>query len=121
MDVSHLILGRPWEYDRKIIHDDAKNSYQFIWEMHQILLLPTTEPLRQPLHVPVKAQSPVTPYGSRRVTSLLCSYAAFEQDLRQEGHASAIFTMSGLVSHTQWLVVLHTLQLHLYHTLCLTV
>ncbi|XP_006404995.2 uncharacterized protein LOC18022361 [Eutrema salsugineum] len=43
MDVCHLLLGRPWEFDRKIIHDGARNTYSFIWETHQILLVPSRE------------------------------------------------------------------------------
>ncbi|XP_013589558.1 PREDICTED: uncharacterized protein LOC106297990 [Brassica oleracea var. oleracea] len=31
MDISHLLLGRPWEYDRNIIHYGHNNTYQFTW------------------------------------------------------------------------------------------
>ena len=27
MDVCHILLGRPWEFDRKVIHDGRKNTY----------------------------------------------------------------------------------------------
>jgi hypothetical protein len=27
MDVCHLLLGRPWQYDRNVIHDGRKNTY----------------------------------------------------------------------------------------------
>jgi hypothetical protein len=27
MDVCHILLGRPWEYDRKEIHDGRNNTY----------------------------------------------------------------------------------------------
>jgi hypothetical protein len=27
MDVCHLFLGRPWQYDRNVIHDERKNTY----------------------------------------------------------------------------------------------
>jgi len=27
MDVCHLLLGRPWQYDRNIVHDGRKNTY----------------------------------------------------------------------------------------------
>jgi hypothetical protein len=27
MDVCHLFLGRPWQYDRNVIHDGRKNTY----------------------------------------------------------------------------------------------
>jgi hypothetical protein len=27
MDVCHLLLGRPWKYDRNVIHDGRMNTY----------------------------------------------------------------------------------------------
>ena len=27
MDVCHILLGRPWQYDRKSVHDGRKNTY----------------------------------------------------------------------------------------------
>ena len=27
MDVCHILLGRPWKYDRKFVHDGRKNTY----------------------------------------------------------------------------------------------
>ena len=27
MDVCHLLLGRPWKYDKNVIHDGRKNTY----------------------------------------------------------------------------------------------
>jgi hypothetical protein len=27
MDVCHLLLGRPWQYDRNVIHDGIMNTY----------------------------------------------------------------------------------------------
>ena len=27
MDVCHILLGRPWQYDRKPVHDGRKNTY----------------------------------------------------------------------------------------------
>ncbi|EOA32275.1 hypothetical protein CARUB_v10015536mg [Capsella rubella] len=42
MDISHLVLGRPWELDRKNFHDGEKNTYSFTWETHKITLLSST-------------------------------------------------------------------------------
>ena len=27
MDLFHILLGRPWQYDRKSVHDGRKNTY----------------------------------------------------------------------------------------------
>ena len=88
MDIAHLILGRPWEFDRKIIHDGEKNTYSFIWETHQILLLPTP-----PAYVVVP---PVIPNAHPR--TLICSYSTFVSELRSEGVAFALLPASS--THT---------------------
>ena len=28
MDVCHILLGRPWQYDRSATHDGRKNVYE---------------------------------------------------------------------------------------------
>ena len=40
MDVCHLLLGRPWKYDRKVIYDGFKNTYTFRKDGHKIVLAP---------------------------------------------------------------------------------
>lgn len=32
IDFCHLLLRRTWEFDRKIMHDGAKNTYSFFWD-----------------------------------------------------------------------------------------
>ena len=29
MDVCHVLLGRPWQFERKVIHDGNRNCYKF--------------------------------------------------------------------------------------------
>ena len=29
-DVCHILLGRPWQYDKKVVHDGGKNCYKFV-------------------------------------------------------------------------------------------
>jgi hypothetical protein len=40
MDVSHLFLGRPWQYDRNIVHDGRKNMYTLEKNGRTHMLLP---------------------------------------------------------------------------------
>ncbi|CAL9218463.1 unnamed protein product, partial [Arabidopsis halleri] len=82
MDVCHLLLGRPWEYDRKIIHDGVKNTYKFIWETHQILLLPSRDNGHQAEQNQRHVTAPVISPILKREATMLCSYAALEQELR---------------------------------------
>ncbi|XP_076918458.1 uncharacterized protein LOC143578882 [Bidens hawaiensis] len=41
MDACHLLLGRPWEYDRSIEHDGRSNSYSFMFGGVKITLVPS--------------------------------------------------------------------------------
>ncbi|XP_022032947.1 uncharacterized protein LOC110934061 [Helianthus annuus] len=40
MDACHVLLGRPWLFDRKVIHDGYKNTYSFVKDGKKITLLP---------------------------------------------------------------------------------
>jgi hypothetical protein len=42
MHVSHILLGRPWQYDRRVTHDGFKNMYSFVKEGKTIKLAPLT-------------------------------------------------------------------------------
>jgi hypothetical protein len=41
MDACHLLLGRPWQYDRRAHHDGRKNTYSFIIGEVKITFLPS--------------------------------------------------------------------------------
>jgi hypothetical protein len=42
MQASHILLGRPWQYDRKAIHDGVKNRYIIVKDGKTITLVPLT-------------------------------------------------------------------------------
>ncbi|PKU66848.1 putative mitochondrial protein [Dendrobium catenatum] len=41
MDACHLLLGRPWQFDKGTIHNGTSNTYSFNHNKHQIVLLPS--------------------------------------------------------------------------------
>ena len=43
MDACHLLLGRLWQYDRKVTHDGFTNSYSFSFNNTKIVLLPSKD------------------------------------------------------------------------------
>ena len=43
MDVCHLLLGRPWQYDRSVLHDGRKNTYSLSIKRKNIILAPRRE------------------------------------------------------------------------------
>ena len=40
MDVFHLLLGRPWQYERNVVHDVRKNTYTLEKNGRTHMLLP---------------------------------------------------------------------------------
>ena len=43
MDACHILLGRPWQYDRQTMHDGKKNTYTLSKDNQQFTLLPMKE------------------------------------------------------------------------------
>ena len=41
MDACHLLLGRPWQYDRRVVHDGYRNTYTFIKDGSKVILGPS--------------------------------------------------------------------------------
>ena len=42
MHAGHLLLGSPWQFDRKVNHDGFKNRYSFVKYNKTITLVPLT-------------------------------------------------------------------------------
>ena len=40
MQASHILLGRPWQFDRRVTHDSFTNKYSFKMNGRTINLLP---------------------------------------------------------------------------------
>jgi hypothetical protein len=40
MDICHILLGRPWKYDKNVIHDGRKNTYTLEKNGRMHMLLP---------------------------------------------------------------------------------
>ena len=42
MEASHILLGRPWQFDKKAIHDGHSNKFTFVHKGCKITLVPMT-------------------------------------------------------------------------------
>ena len=40
MHAGHILLGRPWQYDRKVMHDGFRNRYSFVKDGKSVTLVP---------------------------------------------------------------------------------
>jgi len=38
MEVTHILLGRPWQFDRKVLHDGLTNKISFTFQGQKIML-----------------------------------------------------------------------------------
>jgi hypothetical protein len=54
MHACHLLLGRPWQYDRRVTHDGFTNRYSFTLKWQPITLVPLT--LKQVMEDQLKLQ-----------------------------------------------------------------
>jgi len=40
MEATHILLGRPWHYDRQVLHDGLTNKMTFSFQGHKVILKP---------------------------------------------------------------------------------
>ncbi|XP_019058370.1 PREDICTED: uncharacterized protein LOC104816126 [Tarenaya hassleriana] len=40
MQASHIMLGRPWQFDREVKHDDRANQYFFVYDKRKVVITP---------------------------------------------------------------------------------
>ena len=43
MDASHILLGRPWQFDVNVTYKGRDNTYDFIWNSHKIVMAPVKQ------------------------------------------------------------------------------
>ena len=42
MEANHLLLEKPWQFHRRVIHDGYKNRYSFMKDGKKVTLIPLT-------------------------------------------------------------------------------
>ena len=81
MDACHLLLGRPWQYDKDATHRGKTNTYSFEFKGRTITFLPSPEPSAVD-ELPATSTSSPTPATPAR-TLLTLPKAEFEKHLRE--------------------------------------
>jgi hypothetical protein len=76
MDACHLLLGRPWQYDRSVVHDGRRNTYTLSIKGKKVVLAPRREGA-----IPV----PATEKGVN-----LLSMSRFLEEVEEEGVVYAL-------------------------------
>lgn len=85
-DVGHLLLGRPWQYDRDVSHNGKTNVYNFVFNNRRIVLLPQQSAPRTAETLPHTDPVDTVPGTS----ILFCSLPAFESELKKTGFVIAL-------------------------------
>ena len=75
MDVSHIILGRPWQYDREVIHNGKTNTHSFLFQGRKITLLPSPDTNN--------TINSTNPASSSKQNLMIISKFQFEQELQE--------------------------------------
>lgn len=91
MDVGHLLLGRPCQYDREVSHNGKKNVYNFVFNNRRIVLLPQQDPRS----ISDTLASDVTVENLHKPSVLLCSLTVFESELQDTGFAVILLMSNG--------------------------
>jgi len=65
MDACHISLGRPWLFDRKVMHDRYQNTYTLLKDGQKITLVPLAP------HQITKPKTKEDPKGGEMLLSLL--------------------------------------------------
>ncbi|CAL9224494.1 unnamed protein product, partial [Arabidopsis halleri] len=104
MDVGHLILGRPWQYDRDVSHNGKTNVYSFVFDNRRIVLLPNHETSSLPLSNLDKVGGGKEVAVSHSDKVLLCSTTTFEEEFKDTGFAVVLLSSVTIKGVTPQLV-----------------
>ncbi|XP_021727697.1 uncharacterized protein LOC110694841 [Chenopodium quinoa] len=87
MDACHILLGRPWQSDKKSVHDGLSNTYTITHQGSKKVLhpLPPQKSLSQ-------TQSPPPQKEPKRKDILLLSLEEFENSLEKEDEVFLLFS-----------------------------
>ncbi|XP_021747683.1 uncharacterized protein LOC110713541 [Chenopodium quinoa] len=87
MDACHILLGRPWQSDKKSVHDGLSNTYTITHQGSKKVLhpLPPQKSLSQ-------IQSPPPQKEPKRKDILLLSLKEFENSLEKEDEVFLLFS-----------------------------
>ena len=86
MDAFHLLLGRPWHYDRRVLYDGYKHTYSFKVNETKIILAPLQ---------PSEISAP------KKEVSAFISFRECRYELDNGGHVLALMVVEENEQHTE--------------------
>lgn len=83
LGVCHIFICCTWQYDQKTTHNGEKNTYMFIKDGRQVMLVLMKKPLRPPSSV--RSSSTTAPKAIKakaKTSSVLLTQLLFEDEIR---------------------------------------
>jgi hypothetical protein len=97
MDTSHVLLGRPWQFDVDTPHKGKENSYSFTWNKRKIIILPN-----QSDHNNSKEEG-------KNMLTISHTSNEFMEDLKEENLCAALIVKGEVQPEVQILAKVHGL------------
>ncbi|XP_074283873.1 uncharacterized protein LOC141608415 [Silene latifolia] len=66
MDACHILLGRPWQFDRNVIHHGRSNEYELVDKGKKLLLRPMAPSAVRSLGTPQRKTASMTMFASEQ-------------------------------------------------------
>ncbi|XP_074302886.1 uncharacterized protein LOC141637221 [Silene latifolia] len=66
MDACHVLLGRPWQFDRKVIHRGRSNEYELVDKGKKLVLRPMAPSAVRSLGTPQRKTASMTMFASEQ-------------------------------------------------------
>ncbi|PKA62667.1 hypothetical protein AXF42_Ash012254 [Apostasia shenzhenica] len=82
MNIAHVLLGRPWLYDRDVIHYGRSNTYVFTFKGKKVKLNPAKS-------LKLKSKESSAPLEQKKSLHILSSHK-FEQEIKSEAISYAL-------------------------------
>ncbi|KAF7835915.1 uncharacterized protein G2W53_010774 [Senna tora] len=79
MQASHLLLRRPWQFDRRVLHDGYKNRYSFELNGHKFTLAPLSP--KEVYLDQMKLQNSSGAYFSEKLNGAQLRYSTYHKEL----------------------------------------
>ncbi|GFY81054.1 hypothetical protein Acr_01g0008630 [Actinidia rufa] len=77
LEVCHILLGRPWQFDRKTQHDGEKSTYTFKKDKFKVTLYPQRD-----AKMPRKVEQPPIQIENKPKTVMILNEHQFETELK---------------------------------------
>ncbi|KAF8052299.1 hypothetical protein N665_1574s0001 [Sinapis alba] len=102
MEASHILLGRPWQSDRRVIHDGYTNNHSFEFKGKKTILVPLTpkEVHDDQLQLQKKKEIDLKPYQKKKNHNFYAKQGDIKRTLYSQLPALLLVFKETLITNT---------------------